>query len=151
MKRHLLPLLFLVALPAAAWTRAADHRIAAKSAELAPPDLRLVSVDPLRLREVLTNLLSNALHHTPAKGVISIDLSTTSDRITVKVADTGTGIAAKDLPRIFDRFHKGATSRGSGLGLAIARNLVTAHGGLIKADSQPGRGTTITFSLPTGE
>jgi len=117
----------------------------------APPDLPLVSVDPLRLREVLTNLLSNALHHTPAKGVISIDLSTTSDRITVKVADTGAGIAARDLPRIFDRFHKGATSRGSGLGLAIARNLVTAHGGLIKADSQPGRGTTITFSLPTGE
>jgi signal transduction histidine kinase len=117
----------------------------------APPNLPLVCVDPLRLREILINLLSNALHHTPAKGVISIDLSAISDRMTVKVADTGTGIAADDLPRIFDRFHKGATSRGSGLGLAIARNLVAAHGGDIQAESQPGRGTTITFSLQTGE
>jgi signal transduction histidine kinase len=117
----------------------------------APPDLPLVSVDPLRVREILMNLLSNALHHTPANGVISIDLSAISDRITMKVADTGTGIAAEDLPRIFDRFHKGATSRGSGLGLAIARNLVAAHGGNIEADSQPGGGTTITFSLQTGE
>ena len=117
----------------------------------APPNLPLVSVDPLRLREILINLVTNALHHTPAKGVISIDLSAISERITVKVADTGTGIAPEDLPRIFERFHKGATSRGSGLGLAIARNLVTAHGGNIRADSQPGRGTIITFSLETGD
>jgi signal transduction histidine kinase len=117
----------------------------------APANLPLVCVDPLRLREILINLLSNALHHTPAKGVISVDLSAIRDRMTVKVADTGTGIAANDLPRIFDRFHKGATSRGSGLGLAIARNLVAAHGGDIQAESQPGRGTTITFSLQTGE
>jgi two-component system OmpR family sensor kinase/two-component system sensor histidine kinase BaeS len=117
----------------------------------ASPYLPLVFVDPLRLREILINLLSNALHHMPTKGLISIDLSATGDRITVKVADTGTGIAAEDLPKIFDRFHKGATSKGSGLGLAIARNLVTTHGGNIRADSQPGHGTTITFSLPMGE
>ena len=73
------------------------------------------------------------------------------DRIVVKVADSGTGIPAEDLPKIFDRFYKGSTSRGSGLGLAIVRNLVTAHGGDIKAESQPGHGTTITFSLRTSE
>jgi signal transduction histidine kinase len=115
------------------------------------PDPPLVSVDPLRLREILMNLLSNALHHTSANGLISIELTATSDRVVVKVADTGTGVAAEDLPKIFDRFYKGSTSRGSGLGLAIARNLVTAHGGEIKADSQQGHGTTITFSLETGE
>jgi signal transduction histidine kinase len=117
----------------------------------APPDLALMTVDPLRLREILMNLLSNALNHTPAKGRISIELKTTGDRVVVKVADTGTGIAAEDLPKIFDRFYKGSTSRGSGLGLAIARNLVTAHGGDINAESQPGRGTAITFSLQTGD
>jgi two-component system OmpR family sensor kinase/two-component system sensor histidine kinase BaeS len=114
-----------------------------------PRDLPLASVDPLRLREILMNLLSNALHHTPANGRIAIELSAVKGRIVVTVADTGVGIAAEDLPKIFDRFYKGSTSRGSGLGLAIARNLVAAHGGDIKAESQPGHGTTITFSLPT--
>jgi signal transduction histidine kinase len=117
----------------------------------APHDLALVTVDPLRLREILMNLLSNALHHTPANGRISIELNTSRDQVVVTVADTGTGIAPEDLPKIFDRFYKGTTSRGSGLGLAIARNLVTAHGGEIKAESQPGRGTAITFSLQTGD
>jgi signal transduction histidine kinase len=69
----------------------------------------------------------------------------------VKVGDTGTGIPAEDLPKIFDRFYKGSTSRGSGFGLAIVRNLVTAHGGDLKAESQPGHGATITFSLRTSE
>jgi signal transduction histidine kinase len=117
----------------------------------APSDAPLVWVDPLRLRQILMNLLSNALHHTPANGLISIEISATTDRVVVKVADTGTGVAAEDLPKIFDRFYKGRASRGSGLGLAIARNLVTAHGGEIKAESQPGHGTTITFNLQTSE
>jgi two-component system sensor histidine kinase BaeS len=117
----------------------------------APPDLPLVPVDPLRLREVLMNLLSNALHHVQPGGLIAVDLSARGDRIVVTVADTGAGIATEDLPKIFDRFYKGGTSRGSGLGLAIARNLVVAHGGDIKAESQPGHGTTITVSLPTAE
>lgn len=114
----------------------------------APPDLPLVSVDPFRLREILMNLLSNAFHHTPATGVISVELSAAANKIVIKVADTGAGIAAEDLPKIFDRFHKGSASHGSGLGLAIARNLVMAHGGDIKAESELGRGATITFSLP---
>jgi signal transduction histidine kinase len=117
----------------------------------APPDFPQIWVDPLRVREVLINLLSNALHHTPANGSITIALSAASDRIMLEVADTGTGIAVGDLPKVFDRFYKGAASRGSGLGLAIARNLITAHGGDITAGSRPGHGTTITISLPRGE
>ena len=111
----------------------------------------LFDVDPLRVREILINLISNALQHTPPNGRISIDLSAAADRLTLKVADTGTGIAAEALPKIFDRFYKGSTSRGSGLGLAIARNLVMAHGGNISAESLPGHGTTITFTLKSGE
>lgn len=66
----------------------------------------------------------------------------------VSVRDTGPGIAAEDLPKIFDRFYKGKASRGSGLGLTIARNLVAAHGGSIRAESEAGAGTTLTFALP---
>jgi signal transduction histidine kinase len=117
----------------------------------APHDLPIVSVDPLRVREILVNLIVNALNHTPADGVISIGLRTAGDRLVATVADTGTGIAAGDLPRIFDRFYKGTSSRGSGLGLAIARDLVVAHGGEIRAESRPGHGTTMTFSLRTGD
>jgi signal transduction histidine kinase len=68
--------------------------------------------------------------------------------MTVRVRDTGDGIPADDLPRIFDRFYKGDGSRGSGLGLAIARKLVIAHGGDITAASTPGEGTTMTITLP---
>jgi signal transduction histidine kinase len=113
-----------------------------------PSDLPLLSIDPLRIREVLANLLSNALPHTPAGGVVSITARVVDQRLVVTVADTGSGIATEDLPRIFDRFYKGVQSRGSGLGLTIARNLVTAHGGEISAESRPGQGTTITFTLP---
>jgi signal transduction histidine kinase len=117
----------------------------------APGELPPASVDPLRLREVVTNLIANALQHTPAGGSVSIELRTSGNRMVVAVADTGSGISAGDLPKIFDRFYKGASSRGSGLGLAIARNLIAAHGGDIQAGSQPGRGTTITFSVPTAD
>jgi signal transduction histidine kinase len=113
-----------------------------------PSDLPLLSIDPLRIREVLANLLSNALPHTPAGGGVSITARVVDQRLVVTVADTGSGIATEDLPRIFDRFYKGVQSRGSGLGLTIARNLVTAHGGEISAESRPGQGTTITFTLP---
>ncbi|PYR70142.1 MAG: hypothetical protein DMF88_03635 [Acidobacteria bacterium] len=68
--------------------------------------------------------------------------------IVVSVADTGAGIAAADLPKIFDRFYKGRASRGSGLGLTIARNLVVAHGGEMRADSVEGKGTEVTVILP---
>jgi signal transduction histidine kinase len=113
----------------------------------AAPDLPLVEIDPLRIREVLTNLLSNALRHTPPGGTVSVDAVRRDDAIEVSVSDTGSGIAAEDVPKIFDRFYKGRNSRGSGLGLTIARNLVVAHGGEIRAGSALGGGTTVAFTL----
>jgi signal transduction histidine kinase len=114
----------------------------------AAPDLLLIEVDPLRIREVLTNLISNAMRHTPEGGRVSVDASANVKSIVVSVSDTGSGIPAADLPKIFDRFYKGRASRGSGLGLTIARNLVDAHGGEIRADSVEGKGTTVTVMLP---
>ena len=114
----------------------------------AASELPLIDVDPVRIREVLTNLISNALRHTPAGGRVAVAASSKSDSIAVSVSDTGSGIAAADLPKIFDRFYKGRSSRGSGLGLTIARNLVVAHGGTIHADSKEGNGTTVMFTLP---
>ena len=111
-------------------------------------ELPLVEIDPLRIREVLTNLIANAVRHTSAGGRILVTAEATAGRVEVAVVDTGSGIPPEELPRIFDRFYKGASSRGSGLGLTIARNLVLAHGGDITADSEPGRGTRIRFSLP---
>jgi two-component system OmpR family sensor kinase/two-component system sensor histidine kinase BaeS len=108
-----------------------------------------ISLDPLRIREVLTNLLSNALRHTPAHGSVDVTVGRSTDGgVTVDVRDTGSGMTAEEIERAFDRFHKGPESRGSGLGLTIARSLVVAHGGEIHATSQPGRGTTMSFTLP---
>ena len=106
------------------------------------------SADPVRLREVLINLLVNAVRHTPSGGLVSVRLDDTPDGATIRVSDTGGGIAAGDLPRIFDRFYKGAGSAGSGLGLTIARSLVRAHGGDIRAESQAGCGATFVVTLP---
>ena len=114
----------------------------------APAGLPVLDVDPVRVREVIANLLVNALRYTPAGGRVTISAGRQDDRIAVRVSDTGAGIAPEDLPKIFDRFYKGRASRGSGLGLTIARNLVVAHGGTIRAESEPDRGTTITFDLP---
>jgi two-component system OmpR family sensor kinase/two-component system sensor histidine kinase BaeS len=113
-----------------------------------PADLPTLNIDPVRIREVVANLLSNALRYTAEGGTVTISARRRDDRVTVAVRDTGAGISADDLPRVFDRFYKGRASRGSGLGLTIARNLVVAHGGTIRAESQPGHGTTITFDLP---
>jgi signal transduction histidine kinase len=111
-------------------------------------DLPLVEVDPLRIREVVTNLVANAIRHSDGGARVSIAAERRADRIVVRVRDTGPGIAANELPRIFDRFHKGERSHGSGLGLPIARNLVAAHGGEIAVESEVGRGTAVTFTLP---
>ena len=113
-----------------------------------PTDLPAVEVDPVRIRQVLLNLLANALRYTPEEGVVSIEAQARSQRILIRVRDTGSGIAPEDLPQIFERFQKGSDSRGSGLGLAIARKLVLAHGGDIGIESAPGKGTEVTVSLP---
>jgi two-component system sensor histidine kinase BaeS len=112
------------------------------------PHTTVIDIDGLRIREVLTNLLSNALRHTPAGRSVAVSLSETVTGLEVAVRDTGEGMAAEHVARIFDRFYKGSTSRGSGLGLTIARSIVTVHGGDITASSQRGSGTVVTFTLP---
>jgi signal transduction histidine kinase len=113
-----------------------------------PQELPVLDLDPLRIRQVLLNLLSNALHHTPAGGAVAVGARASSEQIVVTVADAGPGLPAEEVARIFERFYKGAASGGSGLGLTIARNLVLAHGGTIRAESRAGAGTVITFTLP---
>jgi two-component system sensor histidine kinase BaeS len=117
----------------------------------AAPGLAQVEVDPLRIREVVGNLVVNSLRYTPAGGEIRLRCwmeAGDMQFVRAAVSDTGTGVSPEDLPHIFDRFYKSADSRGSGLGLAICKGLVAAHGGEISAQSQPGGGTTIEFTLP---
>jgi len=113
----------------------------------------VMSVDPVRLRQLVGNLLSNAIRYTPAGGAVTLTAAVTADELVVAVRDTGVGIAPADLPRIFDRFWRADSSRtratgGSGLGLPIARQLAEAHGGTLTAQSRPGEGTTMTLRLP---
>jgi signal transduction histidine kinase len=110
-------------------------------------DLPILEIDPVRIREVLSNLVANALRHTPAGGTVTLGGSV-SDSVIISVSDTGPGIDPELLPHVFDRFVKGETSRGSGLGLAIARGLVEAHGGTIVVHSPPGGGATFVVTLP---
>ena len=103
----------------------------------------LVEVDPVRVREVLTNLISNALRYSPRGGEVRIGY----DGQTISVQDDGPGIAPDDLPHVFERFYKSSDSGGMGLGLSIGKVLVEAHGGEIHAESESGRGTRISFTL----
>jgi signal transduction histidine kinase len=125
---------------AASVTLTADHQ----------PGLPDALADGPRIRQVLSNLLANALRHTPAGGRIVVGEAAGAGRkqLSVTVTDDGSGISAELLPKAFDRFVRGPDSSGSGLGLAISRDIVTAHGGDINITSQPGRGTTVTFTLP---
>lgn len=111
-----------------------------------------VQVDPQRVHEVLTNLLSNAVRYTPRGGQINVRLTETglgAERsVTISVADNGPGIESADLLHIFERFYKSSDSGGMGLGLSIAKYLVEAHGGKIWAESEAGKGTRISFTLP---
>lgn len=118
-------------------------------------DVDPVLMDTQAIGRVLNNLLSNALRHTPARGRVSLWVRRTPQGVEVTVSDTGEGIRAQDLPHIFERFYRGDTARsrsrgtgGSGLGLAIARGIVQAHGGNIRVESQPGKGTQFTFYFP---
>jgi signal transduction histidine kinase len=115
-----------------------------------PDDMPLVDLDPLRIQQVVVNLVANALRYAPAASVVSIAGQARPGWVTVSVVDHGPGIAPDLLPHLFGRFAKAEDSRGSGLGLAIARRLVEAHGGNIKADQPAGGGTVIAFDLPIG-
>jgi signal transduction histidine kinase len=130
-------------------TPEADQKSVLLSA-VASTETAVVDIDPVRIREVLTNLLSNALRHSATGSPVSVSVKETSRSMTVIVRDAGEGMSPEEVARIFDRFYKGPASRGSGLGLAIAKSIVTAHGGDIRASSEPGRGTTVEFTLPRG-
>jgi len=119
-----------------------------------PPDLPQVAADWRRIAQILSNLLTNALRHTPEGGNVTLMANTHADQIEVRVTDTGSGIIEEDLPYVFERFWRGDKSRartsgGSGLGLAIAKQLVEMHGGTLSVDSAPGKGATFCFTLPS--
>ena len=116
-----------------------------------PEGLPPIPVDRLRIGEVFTNLLSNALRHTPRGGSVVVEASDAGGAVAFTVSDTGRGIPADELDHVFDRFAKAPDSHGAGLGLAIAKSLVLAHGGEIAVTSPHGQGTTVRFSLPTTE
>ncbi|MFH1651756.1 MAG: ATP-binding protein [Chloroflexota bacterium] len=110
-------------------------------------------VDPARLEQVITNLLTNAIRHTPEGGGITVTVAGSREEIEIAVADTGEGIRPEDLPHVFERFYRAGSSRsrregGSGLGLAIVKQMVAAHGGQVRAESRPGRGSTFRVTLP---
>ena len=107
-----------------------------------------VEIDPVRVRQVLENLLTNALRYTPPGGTIRVSANWDGRALFLTVVDTGAGIAPEDVPHLFERFWKSADSGGSGLGLAIAKTLVEAHGGQIHAESALGRGTILRIQLP---
>lgn len=119
-----------------------------------PPLPAPVYVDPTLWEKIVLNLLSNALKFT-SEGRIRVALRWHDERVELSVSDTGIGISAEHLPRIFERFHRveGASSRtheGTGIGLALVHELVTLHGGQVRVDSAPGVGSTFFVSLPTG-
>jgi len=119
----------------------------------APGTVPEATVDPARLEQVISNLLTNAIRHTPGGGSITITVSGAREEIEIAVTDTGEGIRPEDLPFVFERFYRAGSSRsrregGSGLGLAIVKQMVAAHGGRVSAESRPGSGSTFRVTLP---
>jgi signal transduction histidine kinase len=131
--------------------RAAARRVAFETR--VTPAASAITVDPEAFRQILTNLFDNALRHTPPGGRITIGAEPYGTEVLVRVADTGSGIPAEHLARIFERFYRVDPARsrqqgGTGLGLAIVKHLVEAHGGRVDAKSELGRGTTILLFFP---
>jgi two-component system sensor histidine kinase BaeS len=147
--REQVDLAVLLSEASAAFASAAEHAGVRINVTL-PDDSPLADVDPVRIREVLSNLLANALRYAPPATTIDVSLTLNAARThaTITVADAGPGIAPELRARLFERFAKSADSRGSGLGLAIARGLVEAHGGTIAAEAPANDGTLIRVVLP---
>jgi signal transduction histidine kinase len=154
-----------VAAPSRTWVRAsALARDAAESLRLqvegrglrlevdASPDLPAVLVDRDQIERVIVNLISNATRATPAGGTVAVRAERRAGELAVSVTDTGTGIPRDYLARIFEPFVQvpDAPRGGSGLGLAISRRIVEAHGGQLTVQSEPGSGSTFTFTIPAG-
>jgi signal transduction histidine kinase len=132
--------------------------------ELSLAHVEEVNVDALRLREVLSNLIGNALRYTPGQGVVKVSLTESGSglesdplsgeavskrSVLISIEDSGVGIPSADLPHVFERFYKSSDSGGMGLGLSIAKYLIEAHGGKIWAESEVGKGTKISLSIPS--
>jgi NtrC-family two-component system sensor histidine kinase KinB len=113
-------------------------------------DLGAVVADRSQIGRVLTNLIANAIRHTPAGGKVEVYASGTPNEVTFYVADSGEGIPPEYIARIFDRFVQvpGATQGGAGLGLSIANNIVRAHRGHMAVESKVGQGSAFSFTLP---
>nr|WP_234441796.1 HAMP domain-containing sensor histidine kinase [Streptomyces sp. WM6386] len=135
----------------------AAYRVAADTAGVAlrteTEGTPWLDAGPVRMRQALGNLVSNALRHTPADGTVTLAAWCEGDDVVREVADTGSGIAAEDLPHVFDRFWRAEKSRsrrtgGNGLGLPIVRHLVAAHGSTARATSEPGAGSVFTLRVP---
>ena len=115
-----------------------------------------INVDSESINKLITILVDNAIKYTPKGGKITISSKKVGKWLEIKVKDTGSGISKEDLPHIFERFYRANSSRsktdtdGFGLGLSIAKHFVEAHGGSIKAESEMGKGTCISFTIPIG-
>ncbi len=151
LKREPVDLIQLVRETVAAFRAQADAAAVSLNLVLDAAEVTL-EVDPERIRQVISNLISNALRYTPRQGSIKIHLTESAAgaerSVRIEITDSGPGIATSDLPYIFDRFYKSSDSHGMGLGLSIAKYIVEAHGGSIKAESPAGGGTQISFTLP---
>ena len=132
---------------AESYGKAANVRITGEVQDGMP----VLDVDPVRMRAALGNVIGNAIAHTPPGGSVRVDARLDGNHVEIVVTDTGEGIPPELLPRVFDRFVKGAGSKGSGLGLAIAHDIVVAHAGSINIESSAGKGTTVRITLPIAE
>jgi signal transduction histidine kinase len=113
----------------------------------------VVNADRTRLEQVAANLIDNAVKYTPAGGRVDVEVAREGHSALLRVRDTGPGIPADELPRIFDRLFRGDTSRaerGLGLGLSLVKAIVEAHGGSVEVESDSGRGSVFTVRLPLG-
>jgi len=137
---------------------ASAHRVQAEHENIAiavdiPPQLPEIEVDVERMVQVLGNLMSNALRYTPPGGQITLSARQSDNQVQISITDTGVGIAAEDLPYVFERSFRGDKARThpageTGLGLSIAKSLVQVQGGTISVESEPGKGTTFTIRFP---
>jgi signal transduction histidine kinase len=132
---------------------AADERSIVITADIAPN--AVASADPVRIRQVVDNLLTNAIKYNRQGGTITVSVATPPERVVVSVRDTGYGISETDRAQLFDRFFRTESARasnavGSGLGLSITRDIVRQHGGDLTVESEPDVGSTFTMTIPTG-
>ena len=117
------------------------------------PQISEIEADTVRMEQVISNLLTNAIRHTPSSGNISVTIKNDEGGLAISVADTGEGIALEDLPHVFERFYRSGSSRsrkegGTGLGLAIVKQMVEAHGGKVRVESKRGTGSIFSVLLP---